>query len=54
MEMEQLIERLLAGKEEMKTKMKADVKAWQEIKERGEAEGKPMRRNSDKAGNHSR
>jgi hypothetical protein len=36
MDLEQLIHHLLAGQEEMK----ADVKAWQEMKERGEAEGK--------------
>jgi hypothetical protein len=38
MDMEQLSERLLAGQEEMKAKIKADVKAWHEMRERGEAE----------------
>jgi hypothetical protein len=40
MDMLQLIERLLVGQEEIKAKMKADVKAWHEMRERGEAEGK--------------
>jgi hypothetical protein len=40
MDMQQLIDRLLAGQEEMKAKIKADIKAWQEMMERGEAEGK--------------
>jgi predicted metalloendopeptidase len=39
MGMQQMIERLLAGQEEMKTKIKADVKAWYEMRDRGEAEG---------------
>jgi hypothetical protein len=39
MDMQQLIKRLLAGREEMKAKIKAHVKAWHEM-ERGEAEGK--------------
>jgi hypothetical protein len=40
MNMQQMIECLLAGQEEIKAKIKADVKAWNEIRERGEAEGK--------------
>jgi hypothetical protein len=36
MDMQQRIERLFAGQEEMK----ADVKAWYGMMERGEAEGK--------------
>jgi hypothetical protein len=39
MGMQQRIERLFAGQEEMKVKIKADVKAWYEMTERGEAEG---------------
>jgi hypothetical protein len=39
MDMKQLIERLLAGQEEMKAKMNSDVKAWHKMRERGEAEG---------------
>jgi hypothetical protein len=38
--MQLLIERLLAGQEEMKTKIKADVKAWHERTERVDAEGR--------------
>jgi hypothetical protein len=40
MDMQQMIGRLLARQEEIKAKIKADVKAWYEMKERGEAEGK--------------
>jgi hypothetical protein len=40
MDMQQLIDRLLTGQEEMKAKIKADLKTLQEMKERGEAEGK--------------
>jgi hypothetical protein len=38
--MQQRIERLFAGQEKMNAKVKADVKARYEMKERGEAEGK--------------
>jgi hypothetical protein len=40
MDMQQMIERLFARQEEIKAKIKADVKAWYEMRERGEAEGK--------------
>jgi hypothetical protein len=40
MDMQQMIERLLAGQEEMKAKIKANVKVWYEMRERGEVEGK--------------
>jgi hypothetical protein len=40
MDLQQRIERLFAGEEEMKTKITADVKAWYEMIGRGEAEGK--------------
>jgi hypothetical protein len=63
--MQQLIEQLLAGQEEMKAKIKADVKAWHEMRERGETEGKAYMEKmlsewkayregvSDKGGSHS-
>jgi hypothetical protein len=40
MDMLQRIEHLFARQEEMKAKITADVKAWYEMMERGEAEGK--------------
>jgi hypothetical protein len=40
MNMQQGIERLFAGQEEMKANITADVKTWIEMRERGEAEGK--------------
>jgi hypothetical protein len=40
MDMQQKIECLFAGQEETKEKIKADVKAWYEMRERGEAERK--------------
>jgi hypothetical protein len=33
MDMQQRIERLFAGQEEMKAKIKADVKSWYEMRE---------------------
>jgi hypothetical protein len=40
MDILQRIERLFAGQEEMKASITPDVKAWYEMRERGEAEGK--------------
>jgi hypothetical protein len=40
MDVLQTIKRLFAGEKEMKAKIMADVKAWYEMRERGEAEGK--------------
>jgi hypothetical protein len=40
MDMQQRIERLFVGQEEMKAKINTYVNAWHEMRERGEAEGK--------------